>query len=335
MLIDEPERYLHRAIIEPFLSAVFDERQDCAFIVSTHEIALPAMNPDARVLLIRSCSWAGDKPSTWDVELIQLHSSMPEELKRAILGARAKILFVEGESDSLDRRLYRTLFPAVSVRPVGSCEDVRRVVSGLRETRDDHGFEAFGLIDGDDRNEEEVERLKKNHVFVLDSYSTESLYYCQDVIQAVAERQAEPGGNTGDLVRKATDNALRTLENNDIAERMAARRCLRKVQQRVLSNLNWERIKNSDSGKIALPPVESNYREEMERFNDLMTARNLDALIERYPLRESAALENIAKSLEFRNRSLYEKTALFKIGSDEKLSSKLKARLGGLADILD
>ena len=39
LVIDEPERHLHRSIIEPFLSAVFERRTDCAFVVSTHEIA--------------------------------------------------------------------------------------------------------------------------------------------------------------------------------------------------------------------------------------------------------------------------------------------------------
>ena len=45
LLIDEPERHLHRSIIEPLLSALFAHREDCAFIVSTHELALPMANP--------------------------------------------------------------------------------------------------------------------------------------------------------------------------------------------------------------------------------------------------------------------------------------------------
>ena len=48
LLIDEPERHLHRAIIAPFLSALFEQRQDCAFVVSTHELFLPVENPGAR-----------------------------------------------------------------------------------------------------------------------------------------------------------------------------------------------------------------------------------------------------------------------------------------------
>ena len=51
LLIDEPERHLHRSIIKPFLSALFERRRDCLFVVSTHEIALPVANPEARCLM--------------------------------------------------------------------------------------------------------------------------------------------------------------------------------------------------------------------------------------------------------------------------------------------
>ena len=71
LLIDEPERHLHRSIIEPFLSALFSRRKDCVFVVSTHEIALPVANPKARVLMVRSCRWKGDMASAWDVELLE------------------------------------------------------------------------------------------------------------------------------------------------------------------------------------------------------------------------------------------------------------------------
>ena len=87
LLIDEPERHLHRSIIEPFLSALFDRRQDCAFIVSTHEIALPVANPKARVLMVRSCEWDGGTAKAWDIEILEENAKLPEELRRDILAA--------------------------------------------------------------------------------------------------------------------------------------------------------------------------------------------------------------------------------------------------------
>ena len=87
-LIDEPERHLHRAIIMPFLSALFKQCEDCAFVVSTHEITLPIDSPDARVLMVRSCTWNGTAARAWDVEVLEPNTELPEELKLAILSAR-------------------------------------------------------------------------------------------------------------------------------------------------------------------------------------------------------------------------------------------------------
>ena len=105
LLIDEPELHLHRAIIEPFLSALFEQRTDCAFVVSTHEIALPMAHPSARVLLVRSCEWHGNTAKVWDVAVLDPTEDLPEELKRAILGARRRIVFVEGTSSAVIAKL--------------------------------------------------------------------------------------------------------------------------------------------------------------------------------------------------------------------------------------
>ena len=80
-LIDEPEKHLHRAIIQPFLSALFDLRKhDCAFIVATHEMALPVANSDARTLMLRSCQWENNQCAAWDTVLLKPNSQLPEEL---------------------------------------------------------------------------------------------------------------------------------------------------------------------------------------------------------------------------------------------------------------
>ena len=244
LLIDEPERHLHRSIIEPFLSALFQRRQDCAFIISTHEIALPAANPEARVLMVRSCEWNGDTAKAWDVEILEANTNLPAELRRDILGARRRILFVEGTTNGLDLPLYDALFPGLSVVPKGSCSDVQRAVSGLRSARDLHHVEALGLIDKDDRSASEIEHLAKNGIFALDVRSVEALYYCSDAIAAVAGRQAESlGSNDDELIELAKTKALDVLKQSGLAERMAARRCERTVRNSMLSQLpNWKKL---------------------------------------------------------------------------------------------
>ena len=145
LLIDEPERHLHRSIIEPFLSALFAKRQDCAFVISTHEIALPIANPAANVVILRLCLWNGNQANAWEAEVLESGAQLPEDLKQDILGARRRILFTEGtvSSRSRDLPLYGAMFPELSVIPKGSCGEVIRAVNGLLSSQDHHHVEGI------------------------------------------------------------------------------------------------------------------------------------------------------------------------------------------------
>ena len=219
LLIDEPERHLHRAIIEPFLSALFARRKDCAFVVSTHEIALPLANQNAAVLVLRSCEWAGDRAKAWDATLLTAKQDLPEELKRAILGARRRVLFVEGTSNSLDLPIYDALFQDISVVPQESCRSVQQAVKGIRETYSQHDLEAFGLIDADGRPEEQIKVLAESGVFALSVYSAEALYYCHEAVEAVARRQAESFEDDPTVMRQRLNGMRSSFYRKTVLQR--------------------------------------------------------------------------------------------------------------------
>ena len=336
-LIDEPERHLHRSIIMPFLSALFKQRADCAFVVSTHETTLPIDSPDARVLMVRSCTWNGTAAAAWDVEVLESNTELPEELKRAILGARKRILFIEGTSNSLDLPLYDALFPGLSIESKGSCIDVERAVRGLRESCYLHHVEAFGLIDRDNLSEEEIGELANKGVFALSVGSVEALYYCSDSITAVAHRQAESlGSKAAELIELAKTKALDVLKQNDLAERMAARRCQRQLQDSVLSKIpSWKELVNSNTDSSLVVRVDSPYPEELEHFKKLVANEELDAIVARYPLRESQVFNKIAEALECRRKSDYQKMVLALVRNDANLTSKLKQRINHLSSALE
>ena len=333
LLIDEPERHLHRSIIEPFLSALFQRRKDCPFVVSTHEIALPVANPEARCLVVRSCQWNGDRASAWDVELLESQTDIPEDLKRAVFGSRKRILFVEGKSNSLDLPFYSALFPDISVLPKGSCTDVQKAVSGLRECQELHHMDAFGLIDRDDRNEKQVRSLAALGVFALDVLSVESLYYCSDAISAVARRQAESlGHNADEMIKVAKLKALNALNQDGLAERMAGRRCERRVRDAIFRQIPDRKCIEANP-KFCIY-VDSPYKNELAHFKQLLEEEKLDELFARYPLRESAVFGTIAEALRFKDRKTYEQTLIPRIRCDESLAQNLKQRIGPLSEVL-
>ena len=343
-LIDEPEKHLHRSISQPFLSALFALRKDCGFIISTHEIALPLANPDARVLMLRSCQWQGDHCMTWDAKVIEPNSQLPEtarlteELKRAILGSRERILFVEGDSNSLDIQLYNTLFPNLTVIPKGNCENVINAVLGLRKSQEFHDVEAFGLIDGDNRKPEEIDKLAENGIFALEVYSVEALYYYSEVIEVVAHQQVEfwGKGDPKELIGSVQQKAIEALKDPNLAERMAARRCERQVHELFRSKTpNWRSIMNTPTQSICVPIDPHLYSKELERFKALIDNEELNSLIARYPLRDSRVFETIVQTLQCPNQELYQHLVVKLVRNDEKIAECIKKRIGQLSKVLD
>lgn len=331
-LIDEPERHLHRSIIQPFLSALFKLRRDCTFIISTHEVALPVTNQEARVLMLRSCKWSDNQCTAWDAEVLEPGSELPEELRRAILGSRKRILFVEGDSDgSLDSPLYTVLFRGLSVIPRGSCGEVQKTVLELREFQGIHDIEAFGLIDRDNRSCEEVDELAEMGVFALEVYSVEALYYCSDAIAAVAHQHANSlGVDVDELIKSAKQEAFKVLK--DHAERMAALMCVRQVRKTVLSALpDWQSIIDNPAQTISVPVDPQLYSNELNHFNKLVENEQLDRLVARYPLHKSGTFNSIAKALRCPDKTDYERMVLVQIQRDNGLAEKLKKRIGQLS----
>ena len=346
-LIDEPEKHLNRSISQPFLSTLFDLRKDCAFIISTHEIALPLANPEARVLMLQSCQWEGDKCVAWDAKVIKPNSQLPEEarlteqLKRSILGSRKRILFVEGDSNSLDLQLYDVLFPDLTVIPKENCENVINAVLSLRKSQAFHDVEAFGLIDRDNR-EEEVDKLAESGIFALEVYSVEALYYYSEVITAVAHRHAESWGvdEPNKVIGSFQGKAIEVLKNPKkslkLAERMAARRCERQVHELFRSKIpNWRSIMNTPTQSICVHIDPHLYSRELEHFNTLVDNGELDSLIARYPLRDSQIFETIVKTIQCPNQELYRHLVVKLAQEDENVAKCIKKRIGQLSEVLD
>jgi energy-coupling factor transporter ATP-binding protein EcfA2 len=131
LLIDEPERHLHRSISSPLLMLLFARRPDCGFVISTHDIELALDHRRAATVLVRGCKFEDGVAVRWDADLLAPEADIGEDLKRAVLGARRKLIFVEGTGASLDKSLYNILFPEASVVAAQSCRNVEQAVAGL------------------------------------------------------------------------------------------------------------------------------------------------------------------------------------------------------------
>ena len=190
IIIDEPERHLHRSIIAPLLGQLFKRRSDCGFVISTHDHDLPLEFEKARTLLLRSCKFNESQVETWEADELSTDAPIDDVIKRDLLGARRKILFIEGTESSLDKPLYSLIFPMVSVIPKGTCRDVEQAVLGCRNSVEFHWLSAFGIADGDGFTNEQIFAKRENGVYMLPVYSVESIYFHPKIIELVAASQS-------------------------------------------------------------------------------------------------------------------------------------------------
>ena len=229
-------------------------------------------------------------------------------------------------------------FPTSTVIPKGNCEDIIDAVLGLHKSQEFHDVESFGLIDGDNREKEEIDKLAESSIFALEVFSVESLYYYSEVIAAVAHRHAESWGvdDPNEVIGSFQQEAIAVLKDPNLAKRMAARRCERQVQELFWSNVpNWRSIMNTPTQSICVPIDPHFYSKELEHFNTLVSDGELDSLIARYPIRESQVFETIVKTIGCPNKKLYQDLVVKLARDDETVVKCIKKRIGQLSKVLD
>ena len=315
IIVDEPERHLHRSIISPLLSSLFHKRKDCAFVISTHDIFLPIDNFNSSTLLVRDCNWSGKNISSWDADLIEETDRISSQVKESILGAKRDILFVEGQNESLDKQIYQLIYPTVSVVSKGSCRNVEKAVEGIKSSESLHWINAYGLIDSDDRTTEQIQELKDKGIVATNCYSVESLYYHLDIVKFVADRYAKlTGADSNELFENAKSKIITDISSHK--ERLGSRLSEKKVRTEVMSKLpKHADILEKKDFKIELS-LEDYFKQEADKFGQLISTNNLNGLIERYPVRETPVLNNIAKGLGM-DKATYESVVRQLIVDDE------------------
>jgi len=329
IIIDEPERHLHRSIISPLLTQLFDRRRDCAFVISTHDHDLPLENPSAKTLLIRTCNFNGQAVQNWEVDELRGDVDIDDILKRDLLGARRKILFVEGTESSLDKPLYSLIFPQVSVIPKGSCREVEQAVYGVVAGEQFHWLRAFGIIDGDGYDDEAVAEKLSNRVYALPYYSIEAIYFHPRIIEMVAGLQARVSGDEPmELTAAALTAGIK--EVRDHAERLCGKAVKKAVEKAIWSQLpNGDQYLNGVSCHINVDS-ESLLAKRTEQLIEALDDEKWEAVLSYCPIRECGARNQIATALNFRSFSDYQKAVQNLLANDADALKCVRSLFTGL-----
>lgn len=334
LLIDEPERHLHRSIVSPLLTLLLKERPDCAFVVSTHEPLLPVDNPQSKILLTRGCVYKGDEVSSYDIDLLECTDAIDDDLKRTIFGERRKIVFVEGVEHSLDKPLYSLLFPNASIVAKANCREVENAVVGIKGAKELHWVKPFGLVDNDSSEPHRIEALQSKGVTPINVYSVESVYYHPEVQKLACEKLVTVvGGNLTEKLVRANEVALKAIRQH--ADRLSARIAEKAARAQVFSLLPKKDELAGGGKRVVDLDFDKLRDDEATRLQSLIEASDFLGVLKRYPIRETPALDAVARSLGFVDRAQYEASVRNHLAKNTEAVNFVRALLGDLpADLI-
>lgn len=338
IVLDEPERHLHKRIVSLLLSNLIESRRDCAFVISTHELTLPSFFKESTVVSINSCTYENDKPAQWDVTVIKKYdealNGLDEQVKADILGARNNMLFVEGTQSSLDAELYGALFDNVSVISKEKCDLVEQAVKGLRNNTTAHWVNAIGIIDNDNKVPSQIENLNSNFVFSLSVHSIESIYYHPKMIKWVlySVKDTNLTSTVDECFGKVCEIIRSALEEKK--ENLCCRAIEKKIRAEVMSSIPTQRDIREGGTYSREIDFSSFLNNEIIYFDNLMDSSDFDSLVGRYPIRETNLLTPVAKQCGFLDKKRYELNVIRVIKNNSDARNFVLSLLGGAAEAL-
>lgn len=247
LIIDEPEVHLHPSIMNRLWKELERCRKDCLFIYITHDLNFASTHSDAEKLWIKDFDG-----QHWMLERI-IEESIPEELVLEILGSRKNVLFVEGETNSYDSKLYSQIYHNYLVIPCGSCTQVIERTKAFRNSKVLHECTVYGLIDRDYRSDREIASLKEKGIYVIDVAEVENLFLVEELIKFLSNHFATESAEQ--TVEKIKDYVINTKFANMI-ERQLCQSVVAEIKYQ-LSCIEIKNINESDAKETMQIGLES------------------------------------------------------------------------------
>ncbi len=307
IIIDEPETHLHKAILNRLFDILETERSDCTFVYITHDLTFAASRKSARKIWVKE--YSGD--DEWNYQIIPHNTGFPEELLFQVMGSRTPILFVEGDTDSLDLDIYSAVYPHLTIIPLEGCGNVIRNTRSFRNKKELHHNEIYGLVDRDYRGEDEIEKLNDNGVFVLDCAEVENLFLIEEVIIALAEK----GDHENPLVifEQIKNDIISRLKYEK--EEQIAGKTKHDLKRRIIDfkpdkkAKSIEEIQTTFSNHINRIQPEKIYERNTKLFDDLISSKDYKEILKH--VNDKRLFTTVSKILGYSTDSYFETVKRF------------------------
>lgn len=290
LIIDEPELHVHPSIMSKLWDELEAVRADCAFVYITHDLEF-ATNRKAQKFVISDY----DPKPTWKIEIVPEGTGFSEEMTTLILGSRRPILFVEGQNNSLDISIYRACYPDWTVIPHSSCSEVIHSVVTMRKNPSLTRVTCSGIVDGDDYNQDDKDRLANKGIQVLPVSVIENLLLHPTVSAAIAENEGYVGDEAKEKATALADKIFGTLDTDQKIEEVVVKYCKRRIDRALkkvdLSNSsNMTDLKECYRLAIQEIDIDTIALERTKEIKSAIQAKDLPKLLEYYNNKRLVAL---------------------------------------------
>lgn len=299
IIIDEPENHLHKSVTKKLWDKIEQERPDCTFVYLTHDIDFAVSRQDSRKIWMKSY----DGNEVWDYEVLDEESPLPEQLYLEVLGSRKPILFIEGDLDSIDYKLYEQIFKDHTVKPLGSCDKVFEATSSFNDLKDFHHIDSFGLIDRDRRTEEQINHISEKSIWVSRVAEVENFLLLEDIVKIVAKRM---GKDNQEVFNKVQERVIKDFKDN--LEREATKYTLHIVKDNFEKKLN-PKVNNFSELNQTLNTYweEENfqkiYDEVKEKFEKIISDSNYNSVLEVYNNKGLIHISSVASECDINSKN--------------------------------
>ena len=310
IIVDEPEMYVHASIRNQLWDAIEQERRDCAVVYSTHDIDFAANRRFTARYVLTKCNPQKGNDRTmnlWEYSSIAHDEDIPENVVLNVLGSRQKVLFVEGDATSLDRKIAAARYPGLQLRFLGSCEEVIRVVKALRRAPQVHRKLSVGLIDSDFRGSSECETLAHDHIFAHRMREIENVLVASKVVEAALKNLAK-GGEVKERLAVMHETTKKRVEGKIVL--VARKMAIREVRLQAFDAVDKLQRSIQKPEVVTWPDVQAIENTCLEKTRAIWANTEWDVFLSLFSAKKDDFRDIAAKQMGFKSWEETEETLL-------------------------
>ena len=313
IIIDEPEMYLHKAIVNKLWDKLENERKDCKFIYLTHDLEF-ASSRKANKYWIKDFQF----PNEWQIEPI-FENDIPDSLLMKILGSRKKILFCEGKKSSLDIQIYEILFPNYTIIPLEGCSNVINYTRAFNKISNKNST-AIGIVDRDFRTDAQIDKFSSENIYVYSVAEIENLFLLENFIQVFSENKKERI-DIHDLKKRVLDR-LETDKEQQISNYVTSYINYVFSEEHVKKAESKQEIENNFHKFIAKIEIDDLYNKRREEIEKIINEKDYSKAIKVY---NNKGLLDVVENLLRYKPNTYRFKALDILREEEDIQQILRA----------